>query len=166
MWQQVWNELVEELVPDEFKPGFRDQLDPEMGLIMQTFLNTSVDAKVKSDIKMLSDFLEWSLISGLFSKIPAWVYIYHSVLKQGLPVSVACEIDCGNRALITQWVRSMTEKTLLTWSIGIRAIQLLRGSTFYLPVEIARAVLEEISLRSNKSFSLAWLKRRGTLLKQ
>jgi hypothetical protein len=60
----------------------------------------------------------------------------------------------------------MTEKTLLTWSIGIRAIQLLRGSTFYLPVEIARAVLEEISLRSNKSFSLAWLKRRGTLLKQ
>jgi hypothetical protein len=166
VWPQVWNSLVEALVPEEFRMGFRDSLDPEMAILMRDFLRKPIDSKVKTDISMMFDFLEWSLVSGMFHKIPAWVYLYFSLFKRQAPMYVSCEIDQSNRPLITSWVKAMRTSSLLNWSLGIRAMQLLNGNTFYLPVEIARMVLLEITQRPNKDFAMNWLSRRGAILTQ
>jgi hypothetical protein len=66
--------------------------------------------------------------------------------------------------LIARWIKVVPAKNLLSWSLGIRAIQVLRGKSFFLPIAIAKRVIEETSSRPEKDTHIEWMRRRAKLI--
>jgi hypothetical protein len=57
-------------------------------------------------------------------------------------------------------MQQIKTKDLLTWCLGIRAQQVVRGKGFYVPPTVAKMALEELLRRPNKDKNLGWIKRK------
>lgn len=116
-------------------------------------------------IHLLSDLIEWSVYSGNVSELPVWVYLFQSLWVEKRPIQCSCSFDQdGSQAIVSEWVQTIKTRDLLTWSLGIRAQQVVRGKAFYVPPVVAKLALEELLRRPHKEKNIRWIKRKFVLL--
>jgi hypothetical protein len=126
-WPLVWSALVEELAPEALREGFRLGLHPALLKLTKEYLTSRDDAVERQNVATMMDFVVWSAQTAHVTLVPAWVYLYESVWRQGVPLQKKIFDDFVDApSSVAEWVSHVSTRQLMGWCLGIRAIETMK----------------------------------------